>query len=180
MKNPFTKKPPADRRDALAAQLATAEAQAAAARDDCITRALAGEDASAAEETSRKAEARATTLTRALAQIDREIAEAEAARIQAKLEADRKRAAGFCTKLVDRADAEFAVHEARLLNEHAELVNDYRKAIGHDVINFSAEGPWRGNLNDLRVVANQFRERASRILAGRADDEMRRVLASIK
>ena len=116
----------------------------------------------------------------ALQKLDAQIAAAEAAATQAKLDADRKRAADFCTSIAARAEAAHAAHEQWLLSEHASVMNAYRKAIGHDPVDFRAEGPWRMNLNDLRTTAGQMRERASRILAGIADEELGRTLAAIK
>ncbi|HEY7301271.1 MAG TPA: hypothetical protein VH684_25555 [Xanthobacteraceae bacterium] len=111
MKNPFAKKSPAERRDAVAAQLAEAEQQAKAAQDERLALALRGESTGAAEEQSWKAEARMRTLRDALAALDQEIAEAEAAAAEAKLVADREAAASYCNDLAARAEAQFAEHE---------------------------------------------------------------------
>ncbi len=177
----FAKKSPAERRAVLADQLSAAESEAQATRDESLRLALAGSDTSPADESGWKLAARVQTLAAALAQLDKEIAEAEAASIRAKLEADRRKAAGYCNDLAARADAEFAAHEQWLLGGMASVMNAYRVASGHFPADFAdANSHARINLNDLQVAAQQLREKAEHILIGRGDDLMRLVLSSFK
>ncbi|HEY7301272.1 MAG TPA: hypothetical protein VH684_25560 [Xanthobacteraceae bacterium] len=59
-------------------------------------------------------------------------------------------------------------------------MNEYLRAIGREPADFSHErNGARVLLNDLKLVAEQFREHAERISSGRDDDQMNRVLRHI-
>ncbi|HEY7229553.1 MAG TPA: hypothetical protein VH558_04205 [Pseudolabrys sp.] len=177
MKNPFSRKSPQERRDAVAAQLAEAEQQAKAAQDERLKLALAGEPTEAAEEKSWKLTARVGTLRDALAALDQEVAAAEAAAAKAKIEADRKRAIAKLDDLADRLDAEISAYTAWVQGKFRALMQEVDQANG---TTFSQQlvssGPWFAVTDILRRESGTVRGLAKSIPAGVADDRLSRIL----
>src|SRR5262245_12399860 len=126
MKNPFSRKTPQQRRDAVAAQLVEAESQAKSAQDERLKLAMAGEDTSKAEEQSWKLAARAKTLTDALAALDQEIADNERAEVERQRRQRHDKAAAIVRQRHDEA--------VELRTKLVGLVNEARKACAaHDI-----------------------------------------------
>ena len=178
----FSKKTPAERRAALADQLAAAESEAVSAKHERTRLALAGMDTAAAEDTSLRAEARITTYRDALAALDREIAQAEIERAEKERRRQHAEAANiFVARLADARRHLAQVHDLTnavrpIIAAHDHTMPGYASVI----LGAAADHIGQPIVHALDIVVGDFERAILSLKNGdeHADDLARRALAN--